>query len=78
MALQFGLNQLKNPSPTWLKNLANGATISCLLIAAVVAPMPEGWIPVEVKVYILTITSSSGILKVIEKLTGQSETPPTQ
>jgi Sec-independent protein secretion pathway component TatC len=69
---EFGLGQLGVEPPKWLKVLANTAIITCTVIAAVVSPMPEEWISNTVKVYILTVTSSGGILKVIEKLTGKT------
>lgn len=72
MPLQFGTDQINNPAPAWLKNLANGMSIAFVIVAAIISPMPVEWIPNEAKVYILSITSSAGILKVIEKLTGQT------
>ena len=69
---KFGIGQLKNPSPTWAKTIANTAIILCAIVGVIVAPMPITWVPMEVKVYVLTITGSSGILKILEKFTGQS------
>jgi len=69
---KFGIGQLKNPSPTWAKTIANTVIILCAVTSVIVAPMPLEWVPVDVKVYILTITGSSGLLKVLEKFTGQS------
>ena len=67
---KFGIGQLKNPSPTWAKTIANTAIIVCAIVGVIVAPMPAEWIPDTVKIYVLTITGSSGLLKVLEKLTG--------
>lgn len=62
---------MKNPSPSWLKVLANTTIVLCMVVTAFIAPMPSEWITDAVKVYILTVTGSSGgLLKVIEKLTG--------
>lgn len=73
---KFGIGQLKNPSPTWAKTIANTAIILCGITSVVVAPMPDEWVSIVVKNYILTITGSMGLLKVLEKFTGQSvETP---
>lgn len=72
MATKFGLDQLSNPSPDWAKIIANGFIILAALVTAVIAPMPTDWIPNDVKVYILTVCGSGGILKVLEKLTGKS------
>ena len=69
---KFGIGQLKNPSPTWAKTIANTAIILCAFVGVIISPMPVEWIPMQVKVYILTITGSAGILKVLEKFTGQS------
>lgn len=69
---KFGIGQLKNPSPTWAKTIANTAIIVCAIVGVIVAPMPAEWIPDTVKIYVLTITGSSGLLKVLEKFTGQS------
>lgn len=75
MALQFGVNQMKNPSPNWLKVLANTTIVICMVVTAFIAPMPSEWLTDAVKVYILTVTGSSGgLLKVIEKLTGEKPT----
>ena len=68
---KFGIGQLKNPSPTWAKTIANTAIIVCAIVGVIVAPMPAEWIPDTVKIYV-TITGSSGLLKVLEKFTGQS------
>jgi hypothetical protein len=71
MAIQFGVNQINSPSPTWLKVLANTTIVVCMVVSTIIAPMPTDWISDAVKVYILTVTSTSGgLLKVIEKLTG--------
>jgi len=68
---KFGIGQVNNESPKWLKVLANTTIIICLVVTAFIAPMPSEWITDAVKVYILTVTGSSGgLLKVIEKLTG--------
>jgi len=68
---KFGIGQVNNESPKWLKVLANTTIIVCMVITAFIAPMPSEWITDAVKVYILTVTGSSGgLLKVIEKLTG--------
>ena len=69
---KFGLGQLKNPSPTWAKTIANTAIILCGVVSVIVAPMPDEWVSIVVKNYILTITGSMGLLKVLEKFTGQS------
>lgn len=69
---KFGIGQLKNPSPTWAKTIANTAIILCGIASVIVAPMPEDWVPMQVKNYILTITGSAGLLKVLEKFTGQT------
>ena len=69
---KFGIGQLKNPSPTWAKTIANTAIILCGITSVIVAPMPEVWVSIVVKNYILTITGSMGLLKVLEKFTGQS------
>jgi Sec-independent protein secretion pathway component TatC len=68
---EFGLGQIGLEPPKWLKVLANTMIIACAIIAWIVSPMPTEWVPTEIKVYILTVTSSSGVLKVIEKLTGK-------
>ena len=68
---KFGLGQVNNESPKWLKILANTTIILCMVVTAFIAPMPKEWLSDAVKVYILTVTGSSGgLLKVIEKLTG--------
>jgi len=69
---KFGFGQLSNPSPTWAKTIANTAIIICGVASVIVAPMPDEWVPMQVKNYILTITGSAGLLKVLEKFTGQS------
>lgn len=69
---KFGIGQLKNPSPTWAKTIANTAIIICGIASVIVAPMPDTWVHMDIKVYILTITGSSGLLKVLEKFTGQT------
>lgn len=69
---KFGIGQLGNPSPTWAKTIANTAIILCAFVGVIVAPMPPEWITMQVKVYVLTITGSSGLLKVLEKFTGQT------
>lgn len=69
---KFGIGQLKNPSPTWAKTIANTAIILCGITSVIVAPMPDEWVSIIVKNYILTITGSMGLLKVLEKFTGQT------
>ena len=73
MATKFGLDQIQNESPDWAKKIANGFIIVAALVTVLIAPMPTEWIPDDVKVYILTVCGSGGILKVLEKLTGKSE-----
>jgi len=68
---QFGLDQIGNEPPKWMKITANTFIILAAVVTAVIAPMPTEWIPNEVKVYILTVTSSGGVLKIFEKLTGK-------
>lgn len=75
---KFGIGQLKNPSPTWAKTIANTAIILCGITSVIVAPMPDEWVSIVVKNYILTITGSMGLLKVLEKFTGQSVEKPTE
>lgn len=71
MATKFGISQIGEPSPKWLKVLANTTIVLCMVVTAFIAPMPSDWISDAVKVYILTVTGSTGgLLKVIEKLTG--------
>lgn len=71
MATKFGIGQINQPSPSWLKILANTTIVLCMVVTAFIAPMPSDWISDAVKVYILTVTGSTGgLLKVIEKLTG--------
>lgn len=71
--VQFGVDQINSPSPQWLKVLANTVIVLCMVVTVFIAPMPAEWISDAVKVYILTVTGSSGgLLKVIEKLTGIS------
>lgn len=73
--LKFGVRQIGVDSPEWLKVLANTVIILCAFVAWIVTPMPDAWICLEVKVYILTVTSSvGGMLKGIEKLTGEHKT----
>ena len=69
---KFGIKQLKNPSPVWAKTIANTAIILCGIVSVIVAPIPDEWVSIVVKNYILTITGSMGLLKVLEKFTGQS------
>lgn len=69
---KFGIGQLKNPAPTWAKTIANTAIILCGITSVIVAPMPDEWVSIVVKNYILTITGSMGLLKVLEKFTGQT------
>jgi len=69
---KFGIGQLKNPSPTWAKTIANTAIILCGITSVIVAPMPDEWVSLVAKNYILTITGSMGLLKVLEKFTGQT------
>ena len=71
MATKFGIGQINEPSPRWLKVLANTVIVLCMVVTVFIAPMPTDWISDAVKVYILTVTGSTGgLLKVIEKLTG--------
>lgn len=73
MATKFGLGQIGNESPQWAKNIANGAILLCLLVTFIVAPMPTDWISNDIKVYVLTVTGSGGIMKLLEKMTGKTE-----
>jgi hypothetical protein len=85
MAIQFGTSQINKPAPRALMIVANTVIIGSGLIALLIAPMPNKWIPMDVRNYMLTVAAGSGgFLKVIEKLTGttpdapiDSPTPPT-
>ena len=73
MATKFGLGQIGNESPQWAKNIANGAIMLFALTTFIISPMPTEWISNEIKVYILTVTGSGGLLKLLEKMTGKTE-----
>ena len=45
---KFGIGQLKNPSPTWAKTIANTAIILCGITSVIVAPMPDEWVSIVV------------------------------
>ena len=80
MALQIGnvkigVSQLSEPSPAQIKTIANGFIFMSTIIGLLLAPMPTGWIPNDLRVYILTVlTTTSGFLKTIEKASGTAKT----
>lgn len=71
--VSIGVAEMKKPASPVMATVANTIIICTALIAIFMAPMPEGWIPVVLKNYILTVSSGlSGFVKVLEKLSSQS------
>lgn len=71
MAIKVGISQIGHPAPRVLMIVANTVIIGSGLVALLISPMPDSWIPIELRNYMLTVAASSGgFLKVLEKLTG--------
>jgi hypothetical protein len=68
---EIGVSQIKQEAHPLIKTIANTFIIAASVVACLVGPMPTDWIPNDVKVYILTVCGSGGILKVLEKLSGK-------
>ena len=83
MALQIGnvkigMDQIKEPSSAQLKTLANGFIFMSTIVGLLLAPMPKGWIPNDLRVYVLTVlTTTSGFLKGLEKASSIAPPNPT-
>lgn len=66
--VEIGTSQLSEPPVPFIKTAANTVIILTGIIAVFMAPMPDGWIPIDLKNYILTVSSGlSAFLKVLEK-----------
>lgn len=72
MAIKIGTSQFGQPAPRVLQIVANTVIIGSGIVSLLIAPMPDSWVPLELKNYMLTVAASSGgFLKILEKLTGE-------
>ena len=71
MAVKFGLSEINQPSPPKMKLAVNMIILFLGFANAIILPMPDNWIPMEVKAYIGSVSAQLGaLLKGTEKLTG--------
>lgn len=74
MALKIGMSQRNVSAPKWYRVLKVCTIVAGSLLGLFISPMPEGWIPSALKVYMLTISGSlSGFFVIIEPLIGESK-----
>ena len=74
--INLGVKNLKAADSTTMSNIANTVVILSGLIAVFMAPMPDYWIPMEIKNYILTVsTGLSAFLKGVQKFSTQNDNP---